>query len=171
MSYKTVEDVEKRFNCKHATTRLTYRVYSNGATHFTEQCVRCGDAVQSVRKDSISVKDRRLAPAFNEKLRRDWRTEKSSAYAERRAHWNSARDQVQIDRRKQYSEYLKSEKWHDKRQRVLERDGYLCQACRKRRAKQVHHITYERIFDEPLFDLVAICKTCHDHLHDRSESE
>jgi hypothetical protein len=64
-----------------------------------------------------------------------------------------------------YKEYLNSQKWYNKRNKVLERDKYLCQACLKNKAIQVHHLTYERVFDEPLFDLVSICLPCHEKLH------
>jgi hypothetical protein len=64
-----------------------------------------------------------------------------------------------------YNRYLLTPEWQDKRERVLERDAYLCQACLKRRASQAHHLNYKRVFNEPLFDLVAVCTTCHTALH------
>lgn len=65
-----------------------------------------------------------------------------------------------------YREYLKSEKWEAKRRMVMTRDRNLCQGCLTAEATQVHHKTYDRVFDEPLFDLVAICKDCHEKIHD-----
>lgn len=67
-------------------------------------------------------------------------------------------------RRERYQEYLQSEKWARKRDAVLKRENYVCEACRKRRASQVHHSTYRHIFDEPLFELHAICAECHEKL-------
>jgi 5-methylcytosine-specific restriction endonuclease McrA len=66
-----------------------------------------------------------------------------------------------------YKEYLKSERWQNKRLKVLERDKYLCQACLRNKATQAHHLTYERVFDEPLFDLISICTPCHEKLHNK----
>jgi len=64
----------------------------------------------------------------------------------------------------EHDEYLRTSKWRDKRDRVLKRDFYLCQACLRRKATQVHHKTYEHWKDEPLFDLISMCDECHDHL-------
>jgi 5-methylcytosine-specific restriction endonuclease McrA len=63
---------------------------------------------------------------------------------------------------KEHNDYLRSNKWHEKRDAVLKRDNYLCQACLIHRATQVHHLSYEHWRNEPLFELVSICKDCHD---------
>lgn len=66
---------------------------------------------------------------------------------------------------KKYHEYLKSPEWKDRRLRVLNRDKYICQACLINEATQVHHLTYDRIFKEPLFDLTGVCDSCHNSIH------
>ena len=66
-----------------------------------------------------------------------------------------------ILRKEQYRMYLASKEWKKRRARVMDRDNYLCRICGKR-ATEVHHLTYDRIFDEPLYDLVAICRECHE---------
>jgi hypothetical protein len=74
------------------------------------------------------------------------------------------------DRKKEYAEryyeYLETDTWRDKRVRVLNRDKYICQACLISKATQVHHLTYTRIFKEPLFDLTSVCNDCHKDIHD-----
>lgn len=67
-------------------------------------------------------------------------------------------------RRERYQEYLQSEKWAWKRALVLRRESYLCEACRERPATEVHHSTYRHIFDEPLFELHAVCHDCHEKI-------
>lgn len=64
-----------------------------------------------------------------------------------------------------YHAYLQSSEWQDKRQRVLERDEHVCRGCGLWPATQVHHLTYQRVGHEMLFDLVAICDRCHDKIH------
>ena len=65
---------------------------------------------------------------------------------------------------KEYREkYLESPNWKEKRKRVLDRDGNLC-VCGER-AIDVHHKTYENLGQEPLSDLIALCKNCHDGYH------
>jgi hypothetical protein len=61
-----------------------------------------------------------------------------------------------------YSEYLRSDSWKNRRLLVLERDNYMCQACLSNIADEVHHLTYKHVFNEPLFDLISVCKPCHD---------
>lgn len=82
---------------------------------------------------------------------------------------NGEAEQERLQRRQewfeQYREYLKSDKWRVKRLAALKRDGYVCQACLSRKASQVHHKTYEHVFDEPLFDLESVCEHCHQKLH------
>lgn len=67
-------------------------------------------------------------------------------------------------RREEYARYLKSPKWRSKWKAVMERDKRKCRFC-GRTAVQVHHLTYARIFNEMSYDLVAICKECHELLH------
>ena len=69
-----------------------------------------------------------------------------------------------------YQKYLNSRAWRTKRKRVLERDEHRCQNCGSTTNLQVHHWTYERIFQEPLDDLVTWCKACHEH-HHRTEKK
>jgi hypothetical protein len=65
---------------------------------------------------------------------------------------------------REYDAYLRTDAWHERRAKVLERDEYVCQACLVRRAVQVHHTTYRHMFAEPLFDLVAVCVACHEEI-------
>ena len=64
-----------------------------------------------------------------------------------------------------YLQHLKSEEWRVRRQLVLRRARNLCEKCGKRRARQVHHLTYERLGDEKLEDLEAVCAPCHHSYH------
>lgn len=62
-----------------------------------------------------------------------------------------------------YRRYLLSKEWRDKRKQVLERDQGVCQRCGDA-ANHAHHLTYDRIFREPLYDLISLCKPCHDFM-------
>ena len=63
-----------------------------------------------------------------------------------------------------YVEYLQSAEWKAKSARVLKRDKYLCQNCLAATATDAHHTTYRHVFNEPLFDLVALCRPCHEEI-------
>jgi hypothetical protein len=71
--------------------------------------------------------------------------------------------------REKYLFYLNSSQWKLRRQLVLVRDGFECQAKLPKlceiTAVDAHHNTYEHFGWEPLFDLVAVCRACHDALH------
>jgi len=63
-----------------------------------------------------------------------------------------------------YASYIRSGKWHEIRRAVLKRDKGVCQDCGKP-AKQVHHLTYDRIFRENMEDLISLCGECHAKRH------
>jgi 5-methylcytosine-specific restriction endonuclease McrA len=133
-----------------AARRMTYRA----------QCLDCGVAVggciAAAKVTTIwAVKDwdHRLEAMGEQARERYWQDQSEQRKRE-----------AQIEREeffRQHNEYLRSEKWREKRRRVLERDGGKCQACLNRDATQVHHLTYDHWQDEPLFELVAICDVCH----------
>jgi 5-methylcytosine-specific restriction endonuclease McrA len=63
-----------------------------------------------------------------------------------------------------YIEYLQSDEWARKRDRILRRDRNRCRKCGSP-ADDVHHKTYERIYCEDDDDLISICRTCHRYEH------
>jgi len=70
-----------------------------------------------------------------------------------------------------YSKYLTSKKWKEKRRLVLDRDGHKCRMCPSDKNLQAHHITYDRIFNEDLNDLITLCSKCHDEIHGNNPSD
>ena len=76
-----------------------------------------------------------------------------------------------IKKKRSYKEYLKSNTWKTKRDKVIKRANNKCEICKKNRAWQVHHKTYKRIFKERLCDLLATCGTCHRGEHDLLSDE
>ena len=48
---------------------------------------------------------------------------------------------------------------------VFAKYGKRCFVCKSTRPPiQVHHLSYARLFNEPLSDLRPVCKKCHDEL-------
>jgi hypothetical protein len=64
-----------------------------------------------------------------------------------------------------YQAYLLSEQWKNKRTKVLKRAQGICEGCLDVPATEVHHRSYEHVFDELLFELVALCEECHRKTH------
>lgn len=65
-----------------------------------------------------------------------------------------------------YYEYLDSEQWRQKRNRILARDNYRCQKCGSAINLRVHHIRYpQEIGTEQDDDLITLCDSCHTYVH------
>src|SRR5690348_5248702 len=67
-----------------------------------------------------------------------------------------------------YIEYLSSPEWKAKRKAVKERCSNICERCHRYLVDDVHHLTYDRVYDEPLEDLQGLCAGCHDFQHNHS---
>lgn len=65
-----------------------------------------------------------------------------------------------------YAEYLRSEKWYEKREAVLTRDDRTCQVTGSTRNLQIHHLNYDMVGDEPLEHLVTLNAGVHASIHD-----
>ena len=68
-------------------------------------------------------------------------------------------------RKERYRHYLHSSEWKEKRNTILKMAGYRCRDCKKKRATQVHHERYVRLYNEKLTDLTALCGQCHRMRH------
>jgi len=147
--------------CTNCDFQFAKQAKSNGDWMLKQQCSKCGQSAGKTFKfDLIGGKQNLFKiPLFDE--------EKLQGYYDRQQQKRQADYAVELDeKRKVYYEYLKSDKWKRKRDKVMLRDKNVCQACLTREATDVHHLTYERIYNEPLFDLVAICRPCHEKIHD-----
>lgn len=69
------------------------------------------------------------------------------------------------ERQKEYREYLKSDKWKQKREEVLEEQGRKCIFCDSENKLQVHHENYDNVGNEGSWDLFVLCNKCHTRVH------
>src|SRR5262245_61016471 len=69
------------------------------------------------------------------------------------------------NRRAAYSWYLETHFWCAKRNEAMARANWVCQRCRKQWATEVHHLSYQRLFNEPPADLLPVCRACHRAIH------
>lgn len=68
----------------------------------------------------------------------------------------------------QYKEYLLSSEWAEIKLDLIQSRGRFCENCGKSKplnVLQIHHKTYERIFNELPSDLVILCPRCHMKQH------
>jgi 5-methylcytosine-specific restriction endonuclease McrA len=68
--------------------------------------------------------------------------------------------------RQWYQCYLQTDEWRERRQLVFNRARGICEGCRRAPPTQVHHLTYKHAGNEFLWELVAICRDCHERYHD-----
>lgn len=78
-------------------------------------------------------------------------------------YWNNQwQRQIEWEQKKaQYQEYLQSENWDSKRQYLFNLLGRACELCGNSDVVQVHHLTYERLYQERKSDLLVVCSKCH----------
>lgn len=65
-----------------------------------------------------------------------------------------------------YKQYLKTHHWQAIRKQAIEYAEYKCQLCNNSKNLDVHHNTYENLWNEKLRDLIVLCKKCHNLFHD-----
>jgi hypothetical protein len=70
-----------------------------------------------------------------------------------------------------YHKYLNSPEWKEKARQKRIEAGNKCQLCNSSGTPlNVHHRTYENIYQEKPEDLIVLCKDCHQKFHDIPDS-
>jgi hypothetical protein len=64
-----------------------------------------------------------------------------------------------------YIEYINSNEWKSKRQKLFEKRGRFCEKCASMKRLQLHHLTYKRLGNELETDLMILCNSCHKKEH------
>jgi 5-methylcytosine-specific restriction endonuclease McrA len=134
----------------------------DGVEMLRKQCFCCGEVSRDLKKS--------LVQSFNllQECNYSIRDLKYVFLKEVRESLDKIKNQEAWD---EYNQYLNSDKWKLKRKKVLERDNYLCQACLTNKAEEIHHLTYENIYDEPLYQLISVCKRCHDKIEAKKQNK
>lgn len=74
---------------------------------------------------------------------------------------------IRDQNRSEYIEYLRSDKWKEKRLQRLKLDNFTCQICGIQNGKlDVHHTTYNTFGNESIYDIITLCRPCHNKLHE-----
>lgn len=149
--------VEIYLDCTHEMILVNKRD-SIGRPRLQHQCSKCGKP----GRNYVSVSDADMAiseiPIFNDALYR--------SYFETWAAAKYKYDQYILTKRyTDYVAYIASDDWRVARLSVLKRSNGVCERCNAKKAKDVHHLTYDRLGHEVPTDLLAVCRECHDELH------
>lgn len=70
----------------------------------------------------------------------------------------------QTKRQSEYQRYLQSQRWHTLTRAVRMRAKGKCEICLRADGEECAHLTYDRIFNELMTDLLWVCKKCHREL-------
>lgn len=154
--------------CKTSEKHVRYKNYETGYTFYHLHCSFCGTIIKRLSKSEVMQLDVSKVLEFDDE---DYRKNREAQWKKRNDEYQEIRrlEQESNDRAwlEKYTKYLQSPEWREKRKLVMLRAQGICEGCRKANATEVHHLTYERLGDEMLFDLVAICKMCHDKIPNR----
>ena len=70
----------------------------------------------------------------------------------------------------EYSHYLQTQRWRTLARAVKLRAKGKCEICKRADGRDCAHLTYDRIFNEPLSDLLWLCRACHRKLDEEGRS-
>ena len=90
-------------------------------------------------------------------------------FKSRKAFLKDKKKNKEVEKHKRkYYDYLQSNEWQVKRNQLFDLKGRVCERCNKDlkgKIADVHHKTYENIFNEKLDDLEVLCRPCHQEEH------
>jgi len=165
-----LENIQKQINsleCTHPKKEVRYKLASNNSKMWKEQCIRCGETFGEwiPHKDITNPDERR---EIDDNLRNIY---SQTCFELRKALQDRVNEINKKDFHEWYKAYLQSEDWHEKRRLVYDRCNGICEGCRLKRSTQVHHKTYQNVGNEFLFELLGVCKDCHERIHEEVENE
>lgn len=147
--------------CDHQETEVRRRRIRDGRTQYRQQCKRCGKSIGgAVSKKELRGETLEFDEVAEQRFMNDMAARRKRRAEQRREQWFA-----------EYNQYLQSDEWATRREKVMKRAGGVCEGCRENRATQVHHLTYDNVGRELLFELVAICDDCHEIAHSGGEEE
>lgn len=159
------EDSYSDLVCRHIRSEIRKREIAGQFDYF-RQCVTCGLLMVSIPRNDPAIAACSDIGWFQDGLRESW-IERVIQHQMRARQKRS--DQITVSRsawRQKYEEYLKSPAWRKKRAVYLDRLPHgLCEGCGVNLATEVHHLTYKNLGNEFLWELRALCHTCHQRVH------
>lgn len=150
--------------CQHERRGIVRWVNSGNQTCYNWFCSHCGTKLSpniphelAQRHGAFDVALDALASRTNAYVR-----ERESRLDELKA---AAAERAQPGNREEYSDYLRSPKWQALRSKILARARGTCEGCLEAPAEDVHHLSYDHKGGEFAFELVALCRGCHERWH------
>lgn len=166
-----------RQECKHDPRRQELRrgTNKNGSPVIRMQCLDCGERVgQSIKRppnaDDLSEIDDSIYEAHIA-ARTAAKDRIDQKYVEIQLRRWKAKEKGDSYYKQAHEAYISSPAWKERRRLVMDRAQGHCEGCRKAAASEVHHLSYEHLGHEFLFELVALCRDCHSRVHAKGDHE
>lgn len=125
-------------------------------------CVPIWDELNSMNiklKKNVNIIRHTTQKEINEKIKKEKNKEirKSRKWQyEKRFHFN----------KKEYSQYLKSKRWIELRDKCIKKYKWRCAWCNNNKNLQAHHRCYDNLWKNwEIDDLVCLCDKCHHAIH------
>ena len=155
-------------NLESPGRELTRHVKAGGSVCFVWQCQGCGNRIgQEVARAQLLAQgqDLQAIPDFDVQFAEGQEALRRGRAEQRRNQFflQQQSEREEFDRRRR--EHMSSPKWAMLRDKVLKRDGWTCQGCLRGNATQVHHLTYSHLGEELAFQLISLCRECHEKTH------
>lgn len=126
----------------------------------------CGIVVAAFPGKPLSAGAPNCQKCCQAPIKRQEQAARSEAY---QREYEERRALEQAQWRERYEEDLASPAWQAIRSVVLQRANFVCEGCGRARAVQVHHLTYEHLGCELLWELKAVCLPCHERIHQKPQ--
>jgi 5-methylcytosine-specific restriction endonuclease McrA len=149
--------------CPHTNCRIVWTRYSSYGEEFVSrqlrhQCLECGRILTSSLKHSLATPD---TPEISREEAMRYHRKRLDELAQAQRERELSNEQW----RARYDAYIGSDAWAVRREQVISRAGGICEGCREAEAVQAHHLSYRNMGNEFLWELVAICRNCHERVH------
>jgi hypothetical protein len=157
--------------CRCERKSLSFRWIESGRGTFkiyVYQCHKCGASSPPVSAKKLSYQQRfsEDVKEFDEELRKRWMDGQDARIQTEIAEREAERERLRMERKEFYNDYIKNDpRWRALSNKAIERAGGVCEGCGNRPATQAHHLTYEHLGNEFLWELRAVCRQCHERVH------
>jgi 5-methylcytosine-specific restriction endonuclease McrA len=152
--------------CQHTDTELRTKALNDGRPMAKLQCLNCGAPVGNAKKKTPNLPcwNVELSECYQEARRFEReKIERKFIALEKRQSENLAAKS--IDWQAEYKAYRRTPEWQQKRSLVIRRANGVCEGCLSATATVVHHTSYANMGDELLYQLKALCESCHNKAH------
>jgi len=154
--------------CEHRREAVRLRKLADDRVVHVKQCLDCGRP-RNVAKAALGPRAAATREWFDEQLRERWDAQVREFYRQqatyRQGEYQRQQAQESTEWWRQYTTYLETPEWQRKRALELKRAKGVCEGCGEGLPVEIHHLTYEHVGDEFLWELAAICVKCHDRIH------